>query len=185
MTMKKSEERDHIDEWLEEDWLQGIPNLDLAVEGIIHRMNGLTRRIRKSHRDVLAQHGLTWEEWEVLGALRRAGPPYRRSAGELAKRTELSSGAMTSRLDKLEKAKLVKRLRDPDDRRGVQIELTEAGLEKWLESTGAEAEREALIGATLSKTEKEQLNALLRRLMREFERREGKEDSTVVRFENV
>src|SRR4029450_6509041 len=102
MTMKKSEERDHIDEWLEGDWVPGIPNLDLAVGGNIHRMKRLTRRIRKSHRDVLAQHGLTWEEWEVLGALRRAGPPYRRSAGELAKRTELSSGAMTRRLGKRE-----------------------------------------------------------------------------------
>jgi DNA-binding MarR family transcriptional regulator len=181
MSVKKTEEQDHIDRWLEEAWLQGIPNLDLAVEGIIHRMNGLTRRIRRSHTEVLAEHGLTWEEWEVLGVLRRAGPPYRRTAGELAKFAELSSGAMTNRLDRLEKAGLVKRLRDPEDRRSVVIELTDAGLEKWLEATGAEAEREALIGSALSKAEKEQLNSLLRRMMVEFERREGKE-STLVRF---
>ena len=40
---------------------------------------------------------------------------------------------------------------------------------------GCEAECEALIAAALTKTEKEQLNALLRRLMLEFERREGGE----------
>ena len=175
VTMKKVEERDHIDEWLEKAWLQDIPNLDFAVEGIVDRMSGLTRRFKRSLNDVLAEHGLTFEEWDVLGALRRAGPPFRRSAGELAKFSELSSGAMTNRLDRLEKAGFVKRLPDPDDRRGVLIELTKAGGTAWLESTGAEAEREALIAAALTKTEKEQLNALLRRLMLEFERREGSE----------
>jgi DNA-binding MarR family transcriptional regulator len=182
MSMKKTEESDHVDRWLEEAWLEGIPNLDLAVEGIIQRMNGLTRRIRRSHKEALAEHGLTWEEWDVLGALRRAGPPHKRSAGELSKFAELSSGAMTNRLDRLEKAGFVKRLPDPDDRRGVLVQLTKAGLDKWLEATGAEAEREALIGAALTKTEKEQLNALLRRLMLEFERREVEKD-TLVRFE--
>ena len=178
----KTEDRDHVDRWLEEAWLQGIPNLDLAVEGIIQRMNGITRRIRRSHKEALAEHGLTWEEWDVLGALRRAGPPYKRSAGELAKFAELSSGAMTNRLDRLEKAGYVKRLPDPDDRRGVLVQLTKSGRDKWLEATGAEAEREVAIVAALTKKEKEQLNALLRTLMLEFERRAGEKKDTLVRF---
>jgi len=174
MTVKKTEERDHVDRWLESAWLEEIPNLDFAVEGIVDRMNGLSRRFKRSLNETLAEHGLSWEEWEVLGALRRAGPPFRRSAGELAKISELSSGAMTNRLDRLEQANLVKRLSDPNDRRGVLVELTKAGQKAWLESTGAEAAREALIAAALSDGEKEQLNTLLRRLMLEFERREGK-----------
>ena len=103
-------------------------------------MNGLNRRLRRRLNAVIAEHGLTFEEWDVLGALRQAGPPFRRSAGSLAKRTELSSGAMTNRLDRLEKAGLVKRLPDPDDRRGVLVELTNAGEKKWL-STGQGAGR--------------------------------------------
>jgi len=186
MTMKKTEERDHVDRWLEESWLEGIPNLDLEVEGIIQRMNGITRRIRRSHKEALAEHGLTWEEWDVLGALRRAGPPHKRSAGKLAKFAELSSGAMTNRLDRLEKAGYVERLPDPDDRRGVLVQLTKAGVEKWLEATGAEAKRENLITGALNKTEKEQLNVLLRRLMLELERREREESKdTQVRFERA
>ena len=172
--MKKTQERDHVDRFLESTWLEEIPNLDFAVEGIVDRMNGLSRRFRRSLNDTLAEHGLTWEEWEVLGALRRAGPPFRRSAGELAEISELSSGAMTNRLDRLEKAGLVKRLADPTDRRGVLVELTKAGQRAWLDSTGAEAAREALIAAALTDREKEQLNTLLRRLMLEFERREEK-----------
>jgi DNA-binding MarR family transcriptional regulator len=175
MTVKKTEERDHVDRFLESTWLEEIPNLDFAVEGIVDRMNGLSRRFRRSLNDTLAERGLSWEEWEVLGALRRAGPPFRRSAGELAKISELSSGAMTNRLDRLEQAGLVKRLSDPNDRRGVLVELTKAGQKAWLESTGAEAAREALIAAALSDREKEELNRLLRRLMLEFERREGKQ----------
>jgi DNA-binding MarR family transcriptional regulator len=173
MTMEKTEERDHIDSWLEQAWLEDIPNLDLEVEGIVDRMNGLNRRIRRRLNAVIAEHGLTYEEWDVLGALRQTGPPFRRSAGSLAKRTELSSGAMTNRLDRLEKAGLVKRIPDPDDRRGVLIELTDAGSKKWAATAEVQAAYENLIGAALNKSEKQQLNSLLRRIMLEFERREG------------
>jgi DNA-binding MarR family transcriptional regulator len=174
----KTEERDHVDRFLESTWLEEIPNLDLEVEGIVDRINGLARRFKKTLKDTLAEHGLTYTEWEVLGALRRAGPPFSRSAGKLAEISELSSGAMTSRLDKLEKSGLVKRLPDPDDRRGVLVKLTKAGHKAWEESTGSEAAREALIAGALNKREKEQLNSLLRRLMLEFEHdeRDGRAD---------
>ena len=65
--MAKKVERDHIDEWLEHAWLEDIPNLDLEVEGIVDRMNGLNRRFRRSLNDVIAEHGLTFEDWDVLG----------------------------------------------------------------------------------------------------------------------
>ena len=132
--MAKAEERDHVDRWLESAWLEDMPFLDLEVEGIVDRMNGLSRRLRRRLNAVIEEHGLTYQEWDVLGALRQAGPPFRRSAGSLAKSTELSSGAMTNRLDRLEKSGLVKRLPDPDDRRGVLVELTKAGEKKWVEA---------------------------------------------------
>jgi len=177
--MKETDQRDHVDRWLDEAWLEDIPNLDPEVEGIVDRMNGLNRRIRRRLNEVIAEHGLTYEEWDVLGALRQAGPPFRRSAGLLAKRTDLSSGAMTNRLDGLEKAGLVKRLSDPDDRRGVLIELTDEGEKKWVATAKVQASYENLIGAALNKREKEQLNSLLRRLMLEFERNEAGDSKTV------
>jgi DNA-binding MarR family transcriptional regulator len=173
--MAKADEQDHVDSWLEVAWLEDMPFLDLEVEGIVDRMNGLNRRIRRRLDAVIAEHGLTYEEWHVLGALRQAGPPFRRSAGSLAKRTELSSGAMTNRLDRLEKAGLVRRTPDPDDRRGVLIELTDAGERKWVDTAKVQAAYENLIGAALNKREKQELNSLLRRIMVEFERREGED----------
>jgi DNA-binding MarR family transcriptional regulator len=172
--MAKSGERDHVDKWLETVWLEDIPNLDLDVEGIVDRINGLSRRFKRSLNETVAEHGLAHQDWDVLGALHRAGPPFRRSAGELAKISELSSGAMTNRLDRLEAGGLVERLPDPDDRRGVLVGLTKPGLEAWKNSTGAAAAREALIAGALNKREKEQLNALLRRLMLEFEHDEAR-----------
>ena len=170
--MAKADEQDHVDSWLEVAWLEDMPFLDLEVEGIVDRMNGLNRRIRRRLDAVIAEHGLTYEEWHVLGALRQAGPPFRRSAGSLAKRTELSSGAMTNRLDRLEEAGLVRRRPDPNDRRGVVIEMTEKGRETYERAVGVQAKKEELVTSALDDGEKKQLNDLLRRLMLEFERRE-------------
>ena len=166
---KTAEERDHVDRFLAET---DLPGVDLEVEGIVDRINGLRRRFTAMADETLAELGLAEGEWKVLTNLRFAGPPYRRSAGKLAKRAELSSGAMTNRLDRLEEAGLVRRVPDPDDRRGVLVELTKAGHRAWEDGLRAQAANEALIAAALNETEKRQLNALLRRLMREFERRE-------------
>lgn len=169
--MAKVEERDHVDRFLEEEFLEEIPNLDRTVEGIVDRIMGLSRRFKRSLEETLSEQGLSWVDWKILGALTRKKKP--RSAGALAEITELSSGAMTNRLDRLEEAGLVRRLDDPGDRRGVLVELTAKGKRAYHDSTGAEAAKEALITSALNKREKEQLNALLRRLMLEFERREA------------
>jgi DNA-binding MarR family transcriptional regulator len=166
---KATEERDHVDRFLEETELPGI---DLEVEGIVDRINGLRRRFHRMLDETLARFGLNAGEWKVLNQLRLAEPPHRRSIGQLAAWAELSSGAMTNRIDRLEEAGLVRRVPDPHDRRGVLVELTKAGHALWEESLRAGAENEALIAAALSAAEKRQLNALLRRLMLEFERRE-------------
>ena len=167
--MTEIEDRDHVDRFLEE---HDLPGVDPEVEGIVDRINGLRRRFHAMADETLAELGLAEGAWKVLTTLRFAGPPYRRSVGKLAKRAELSSGAMTSRLDRLEQAGLVRRLPDPEDRRGVLVELTEAGHRAWEDGLGAQGANEALVAAALTKEEKKQLSALLRRLMREFERRE-------------
>ena len=172
--MAELEERDHVDRFLEE---HDLPGVDPEVEGIVDRINGLRRRFHAMADETLAGLGLGEGAWKVLTTLRFAGPPYRRSVGKLAKRAELSSGAMTNRLDRLEEAGLVRRVPDPEDRRGVLVELTDAGHRAWEDGLGAQGANEALVAAALTKEEKKQLNALLRRLMREFERREQGEAS--------
>lgn len=165
-----AKERDRIDQALE-DWARELPDLDPTIEGIVERIQGLSRYIRRTMDETMSETGLNFGEWGVLGMLRRPGPPYRRTPGQLATWARLSGPAMTNRLDRLEAAGLVRRLPDPNDRRSVQVELTEVGHRAWEESVGMQAAKEELItSAALNAKEREQLNDLLRRLMLGFER---------------
>lgn len=162
------EREDEIDRKLRV-WATELPQLDLATEGVVARIQYLEKRLRRSMEETLAEFDLNHAEWVVLSALRSAGEPYRRSAGALASVLDLSSGAMTNRLDRMESAGLVKRLPDPSDRRGVKVELTDKGMRVWHEAVGIQAAKEQLLASALSPEEKEQLNALLRRLALAFE----------------
>lgn len=166
---KSAEERDHIDNFIEENHFPGI---DLEVEAMVDRINGLRRRFHRMLDETLIEFGLNPGEWKALNQLRLAKPPYRRSVGQLASWAELSSGAMTNRIDRLEQAGLVQRVPDPNDRRGVLVELTEAGHKTWEDALRAGAANEALVAAALSPDEQRELNSYLRRLMIEFEKRE-------------
>ena len=86
---------------------------------------------------------------------------------------ELSSAAMTNRLDRLEKAGLVRRIPDERDRRAVQIEVTDEGRALYERTVDAQAAKEAIVAEALSVKQQDELNALLRRLMLAFERREA------------
>jgi DNA-binding MarR family transcriptional regulator len=162
---------DHVDRFLEEIKAELPESLDMTIEGVVDRIAGIGRRIQKLLDETLSASGMSHAEWKVLSSLRWAGPPYRRSAGELARIADLSSGAMTNRLDQLEGRGLVERLRDPDDRRGVLVSLTDEGRKVWEAAIGVQAEKEALFASVLSKEEREQLNDYLRRLMLAFEER--------------
>jgi DNA-binding MarR family transcriptional regulator len=167
----KGPEKDHVDGFLDEISADLPEHLDLTVEGIVDRIGGINYRIKRMHNETLEQLGMTMSDWHVLTALRWSGAPYRRKAGWLARRADLTSGAMTSRLDALEKEGLVRRLRDPEDRRSVLVELTEKGLEKHEEAMAIQGPKEALLAKALTDREKEQLNSLLRRVMITLEER--------------
>src|SRR5215831_19461603 len=168
---RRNDERDHVDSFLEDIGADLPEHLDLTVEGIVDRIGGINYRIKRMHNETLEELGLTMSDWHVLTALRWAGAPYRRTAGALARRADLTSGAMTSRLDALEKEGLVRRLRDPEDRRSVLVEMTKKGLEKHEEAMAIQGPKEALLAKALTNREKEQLNSLLRRVMVTLEER--------------
>ncbi|HUG31003.1 MAG TPA: MarR family transcriptional regulator [Candidatus Limnocylindria bacterium] len=160
-------ERDALDESLE-IWAREIPDLDPLTEGIIERIQILAFNVNQSMDETLAEFELDRRSFLLLGKLRRHGPPYQVSAGRLATELRLSSGAMTNRLDRMEAAGLVRRLPDPNDRRGTLVEPTKEGHAAWDEAVGAQARREALFSSVLSDTEKERLHVLLRHLMLAF-----------------
>jgi DNA-binding MarR family transcriptional regulator len=167
MKTPQDDEADRLDERLQV-WKREIPALDVPTEGIVERLGVLAKYFDRSLEETLAEQDLDARAYHLIGHLRYYGPPYRRSAGQLAEELHLSSGAMTNRLDRLEAAGLVRRLPDPNDRRGVLVEPTAAGNAAWERSTDVQAQREAQIAAALSEDEKRVLHSMLRRLMRTF-----------------
>jgi DNA-binding MarR family transcriptional regulator len=165
-----ADELDHIDRLLERLQRLDHVDIDLSAEAIVDRIAGIDKRIRRGMEATLAEHGLTHSDWKVLTTLRVWRSDNRSSPGELATDLDLSSGAMTSRLDRLEEDGLIRRLPDPDDRRGVVVELTEAGTKAWDEAASVQGRREAFFASALTPEEQDALNALLRKLMLAFER---------------
>jgi DNA-binding MarR family transcriptional regulator len=168
MATKQATEKDSVDRFMDARAAQ-LPDIDLDVEAAVHRIQRIVKSVRRDMEETLKEYDLTHGEWGILGNLRLGGPPYRSSPGQLSKDEWLSSGAMTNRLDKLEEAGLVRRLPDPEDRRALHVELTEKGHKVWLESVGVQASKEAAIAAALDRKELKELNALLRKVLLEFE----------------
>ena len=163
---------DSIDATLEV-WARELPFLDLETEGIVERIHTLERYVDRTMRETLDTFELSHGEWRLIAHLRYAGPPYRGKPGKLADRLGLSSGAMTNRLDNLERRGLLRRIDDPDDRRGVFVELTAAGNKLYEKAVGVQAEKEAIVDAALSSSQKQELNDLLRKLMNAFREEHG------------
>jgi DNA-binding MarR family transcriptional regulator len=154
-------------------WGRELPSLDLETEGIIERIQAIAKHLERSMNETLGKFEVSYGEWKVLGMLRYSGPPYRLSPGHLSEHIDLSSGAMTNRLDRMEKAGLIRRLPDPDDRRSLQIELTDRGWKLWQDTVEVQAEKEALVASALGVEEKRELNDLLRRLLNAFAEHHG------------
>ena len=165
-------EPDQVDVNLEV-WARELPDLDLETEGVVERIHKLERYVDATMRETLDAFELSYGEYKLMMHLRYGGPPYLGKPGKLAKHLGLSTGAMTNRLDNMERRRLIRRLDDPDDRRGVIIELTDEGKVLWDEAVSAQAEKESIVATALDEGERAQLNELLRRLMKAFEEHHG------------
>ncbi|MEO6744329.1 MAG: MarR family transcriptional regulator [Caldimonas sp.] len=110
----------------------------------------------------LEPHGLTHAQWGPLFMIRKSGSA---TVAELARELQIDPGAMTRLLDRLESKGLCKRLRSTDDRRVVNVALTEEGTKAADKVPVALAEVMNAHLAGFSKAEWQQLKGLLRRML--------------------
>ena len=129
------------------------------------RVSRIGLHIARRQEEAFGRLGLNRGEVGVLGALRFAGPKQQLSPTRLFRGLMLSSAGITSRLDRLERRGYVKRRRDPDDRRGVLVELTDAGREVLDRAVSANTGREKELIANLTKEEQKVLAGLLKKLL--------------------
>jgi DNA-binding MarR family transcriptional regulator len=121
--------------------------------------------MREHMNPLFARAGLQAGEFDVLATLRRSGAPFTLSPTQLYEAAMISSGGMTDRLDRLERAGLVIRRPDPKDRRGKLIVLTDPGKRLIDEALSRHVANEERLLLSLSEGEQETLSALLKKLI--------------------
>lgn len=117
---------DHVAR-IQQAWARERPDLDVRPQGVIGRLHRVAGHLTEQLRLVYQRYGLGEGEFDVLAALRRAGEPFERAPGELAAFTMVTTGAMTKRIDRLERDGLVTRRPSTADGRGRVVALTDAG----------------------------------------------------------
>ena len=107
--------------------VMGVSGADPAARQQLINQAALAARLHQNaydrFEDAAAEYfGVNRTAMRCMDVLERAG---RLTAGEIARQTGLTSGAVTALLDRLERAGYVRRLRDATDRRRILVELTE------------------------------------------------------------
>jgi DNA-binding MarR family transcriptional regulator len=110
------------------EWHRARPDLDLGPLGLFAALAHVYWLTAPEIERLMAAHGVTRGMFDLLTTLRRAGPPYTLAPKQLSQSLLLSGAGITNRLDKLEALKLIRRLPEPLDRRGLKIRLTQAGM---------------------------------------------------------
>ena len=155
---------DDVDRIIEQ-WARERPDLETDAMAVFGRIYRLARVVGDRQERVYGALGINRGEFDVLATLRRSGEPFQLSPKALTAAMMLTSGGMTGRLDRLERAGLVARSPDPADRRGLVITLTPAGrtLIDEAVAVGLAAQREVL--ERLPEPRRRQLATLLRDLL--------------------
>ena len=146
-------------------WQRERPDLDTSPLAVLSRVTRLARLLDLARRSSFTDHDLDIGEFDVLTALRRAGAPYQLSAGALGASTMVTSGTMTHRIDRLAVRGLVTRLRDPNDGRGVIVQLTDLGKRRVDEALTSLLKAEHDLLSHLNSNDRDTLARLLRTLL--------------------
>ncbi|MFI6523768.1 MarR family winged helix-turn-helix transcriptional regulator [Streptomyces uncialis] len=154
---------DEVDRIIAE-WRRERPGLDADSIDVVGRITRCGVLVRNLSNRMYDRHSINQSIFDVLASLRRMGPPYRKTARELATSSLLTSGGMTMRLDRMERDGLIRRIRSAEDRRSVYAELTPAGFALIDRIIDDHLEREREMLRTLDPDERRQLAGLLKKL---------------------
>lgn len=157
-------EHDGVDRILGQ-WATERPDLDTEAMGIFGRIFRLARAGGDATAAAYARSDLTRGDFDVLATLRRSGTDRPLSPSALSATLMLTSGGMTQRIDRLERAGLVRRSPDPADRRALRVSLTERGaqvVDRAVED-GLAAEQRLLAG--IPPERRRDVDAMLRELL--------------------
>jgi DNA-binding MarR family transcriptional regulator len=163
-----ADEPDRLD-LLVEQWRDQRPDIRPDVMATVGRVLAVAAEIDRRLGAAAAEHGLDRGQGDVLFTLRRSGSPYRLSPSRLTESLLVTSGTMTNRLDRLEAAGLIERRPNPDDRRGMNVQLTRKGVGLADRLIPEHIENEESMLEPLTGTERERLDRLMRKVLRHLQ----------------
>ena len=159
---------DKLDQVVEQ-WQIEKPHLDTLPMALIGRLLRLSKYLEIKISQCHKGFGLTLGEFDVLATLRRAAPDAGLRPSELINAMMLTSGAMTNRLDKLERKTLISRQHSELDKRSVMVSLTGPGLELIDSAIEAHVAVQHELLCSLNTQEKALLNQMLKTWLIPFE----------------
>jgi DNA-binding MarR family transcriptional regulator len=145
------------------------PGIDASPLALSARLIRLARHLELARREVLAARGLEIWEYDVLFALRSADSTVGLSPSALMAATQVASGTMTNRVERLLKHGLVSRTPDPRDQRGVIVRLSASGKRRVDQACAAIASAENALWGSISDQRRAQLNHALRGMLTAIE----------------
>ncbi|MFG2102028.1 MarR family winged helix-turn-helix transcriptional regulator [Micromonospora echinaurantiaca] len=164
-------QRDDVD-GIVEQWRRERPGMRPEPMAVFGRIYRIARLVGDEQERTYARWSISRGEFDVLATLRRSGEPYTLAPKQLAASMMLTSGGMTGRLDRLERAGLVRRSPDPADRRGLQITLTPTGRKLVEEAAEAGLAVQRRLLDALPPEDQDRLADLLRTLLGAITERE-------------
>ncbi|NOR62785.1 MAG: MarR family transcriptional regulator [Rhodobacteraceae bacterium] len=145
-------------------WRQSRPDLNLEPMALVGRISRVGGLFAMEMSKTFKSHNLNAAAFDVLATLRRSGPPYALSAGELMRTMMITSGSMTNRIQRLEQAELVQRKVDTLDARKASVQLTDKGFETIELAVVDHLATQAKLVGELSESDAESLIRILRLL---------------------
>ncbi len=133
--------------------------------GIVGRINRVSAILLNEQVELFRRHGLDFPSFDVLATLRRSEPPHTLTPGQLTDQTMVTSGAISQRLDRLERQGLIVRRRNADDRRSVMVALTPTGRDLIDRALPDHVANESRLLASLTAEERETLARTLATLL--------------------
>lgn len=161
---------DDVDE-IQLAWARERPGTPVASIGVITRIWRIAKVLDDDRRSTMDRLRMDVPTRNLLSTLRRSGEPYMLSASEIARRSGVSPGAVSQWVARCESTGLVRRSRDADDRRSVQVMLTAKGRRTIERVVGDLLRHEDELVAGLTGDEVTRLGDLLRKLLAGLESR--------------
>jgi DNA-binding MarR family transcriptional regulator len=160
----RGDREDGVDR-IQRAWERERPGTPAGSIGVITRIWRIGKLLADERRRALARLGIDAATLDLLSTLRRAGQPYRLTAGAIAELSLVSAGAISQRVARAERAGLVRRERSAADGRLSYVTLTPAGHALIERSVDELLRHEEALLSGLTADQRADLSALLRILL--------------------